>query len=164
VTLTLSLGSRVVTSFRPADCPRSAAEAIINGTYVLPYVVGSSSSGEARYQAVFGDYTIVGVTWYCNQGFYFGYPVTILGSFAFCDTSLFYTSVCFASVKFVFGFGSAFGSTAPNLCSITQGDTTAYSGTTPNPERFSTGIADCDDNNAGGSDYYFVSVSVAPVW
>lgn len=156
VTVTLSLGEQVENNFRAANCPSSAAEAIINGTYVLPYVVGSSSSGGGRYQGVFGKKSL-GALLYCNQGFWAGMPIAIMFSFAFCDETAFYPPTCFAVVNFELGFGSG------GLCSITQGGTTSYSGTTPFAISFRAGCTSCECNDYV-SDSYFVDVTASPVW
>jgi hypothetical protein len=161
VTVTITLGTNLG-SFNPTSCSTAQAEAVINGTYVLPF--DAAASGYAIYKTTLSNGTEIGISWYCTGLNYFGSLVSIALSFRFCDVSL----SCFDRSNWDFLFDapgySVFGVSAPTLCSITQGDTSSFSGEILNNINLDDGLTSCSQNSGYSFDRYKVTVSVTPSW
>lgn len=149
--VTLTLGSQI-TTFDPTSCGRAAAEALINGTYSLPF----------PYSTVLSNGMTLTVAWYCSGA------VSMFLEIRFCDTA----QPCLDRANLDFQFDapgySVFGSSAPTLCSITQGDTTAWTGQSNNPGNDPITIAGnlftCSQNSGFQFDRYNISISITPSW
>jgi hypothetical protein len=155
--VTLTLGSQI-TTFNPTSCGRSAAEALINGTYSLPF----------PYSTVLSNGMTLTVAWYCSGITVFETRVSMIFEIRFCDTA----QSCLDRANYDFWFDapgySTFGSSAPTLCSITQGDTTPWTGESNSPGNDPITIAGnlftCSQNSGFQFDRYNISISIAPSW
>ena len=161
VTVTITLGANLG-SFNPTSCSTAQAEALINGTYVLPF--DGAGSRYAIYKTTLGNGTTIGIEWHCTGAPYFSSSISMALSFRFCDVSL----SCFDRSNWDFLFDapgySLFGVSAPTLCSITQGDTSSFSGQIPNNINLDDGLTSCSQNSGYPLDRYKVTVSVTPSW
>ena len=160
LTATITLGAKL-SSFNPTSCSTAQAEAFLNGTYVLPF--DAAESGYAIYKTTLSNGTEIGISWYCT-GINVGSIVSMVLSFRFCDES----GSCFDRSNWDFYFDapgySDIGVSAPTLCSITQGDTSSFSGEKPGNINLDDGLTSCSQNSGYPFDRYKVSVSVTPTW
>jgi hypothetical protein len=163
--VTLTLGSQIST-FDPTPCGRAAAEALINGTYSVPY--SFSGADYAAYTTVLSSGMTLTIGWYCSGFFIFGTKVSMVVEIRFCDTA----QPCLDRANYDFWFDapgySSFGSSSPSLCSITQGDTTAWTGASNNPSNDPITIAGnlvtCSQNAGFQFDRYNLTIDVTPSW
>jgi hypothetical protein len=164
ISISLTLGTRVA-GFIPTSCTQAEAHSILNGTYVCPYDAAFSATGRANYRLVITG-GVIGADWYCVGNNSFGTLFRMSISLRYCSLS----PNCYqqANWDFYFGTGTGFGgATAPSLCSITTGDTSAISSSTAatgqSQLNFQASLGSCG-GGGGSADAYPVSLSVTPTW
>jgi hypothetical protein len=154
VSVTLTLGARYDGTY----CTQAEAEALINGTYVLPFVdLGFTTL--ATYSLTLSNGMTVELVWYCNAN-----PSMFL-AVRWCDIA----ADCYRRAFFDFYCdkvpSTTFGRTGPTLCSITEGDTSSIGGDTIGVGQLLVlvgGIFSC--SGFGSNDRYPVTVSMVPAW
>lgn len=162
LSVTLTLGTKIAT-ISPTICTQAQAEALINGTYILPYL-DSLAGTAARYSLTTAAGVLVTVGWYCRE---LG-GVSMVLELGYCDIP----AGCYDRASLTFSFDapgfSAYGSSAPTLCSITQGNTDEITGLTNNPGNdylvMDQGILSCSSNAGYNFDRYDVTISIVPSW
>lgn len=168
VSVTLTLGTRYPGFFPASSCSTAAAEALINGTYVLPFWF--SGAGFAAYSLTTASGLGVNCTWWCNADYVYGAAYRMATNIQYCQL----LAPCWQRVynwPFYFGTGNPAqwgGTLAPNLCSMTPGtpitvtSSTAASGQTRIP--LDTNLSTCSQNAGYSSDGFDCTVSVTTIW
>jgi hypothetical protein len=167
LSVTLTLGVRIP-SVSPTSCNKADADAIVAGTYVVPYAYSIAGTA-AVYQLVTASGVSISIGWYCRGYSIFGTSASMDMTVTYCNIS---SSNCYQRMSQVFWFDApgftAFGSSAPTLCSIAQGSTTPITGLTNNPGNdflfADSGLGACDQNNNFTNDRYNVDISIVPSW
>lgn len=147
VSATITLGSRIYSSQTPPYCTDDQARTFIEGTYVLPFYVGTGS--QKTYLTTLSNGMIVAISWFCDQN------PAIFFSVDFCGES-----GCFAYVAFRYQFAS------PSLCYVTYGDTTPITASTTDAQaiRLLSGALSGCLVVGDPSQRYIVSLSLVPQW
>ena len=159
VTLEVSLGSL---QFSSGSCTDADAEALIEGTYVLPFWFGDTLA--AYYRTTLANGMMVGFGWYCATDSLSGSPANAIFTFRYCDAP----QTCFARYDSDYAFdpigGTTFGAQIPTMCAVTAGDTTAYTISYSDPKSFEQGPLTCGSAPNAGMRRYNMTVTMTPTW
>lgn len=156
VSLEVSLGALL---FSSGTCTDADAEALIEGTWVLPFLFGDTIG--ANYKTTLANGVEVGFSWYCNTQ---SPSKNADFAFSYCDGS----KTCIARYVSGYSFGvpgqAVWPANIPLLCDVTTGDTTAYSISFGDPKSFEEGPLDCASGANAGRRRYDINVTVTPSW
>ena len=159
VSLEVSLGSLL---FSSGSCTHADAEALIEGTYVLPFWFSDTTA--AYYKTTLANGMTIGFGWYCATDSLSGSPVNAIFAFEYCDGS----KTCFARHDSIYAFdpigGTTFGAEIPTTCAVTAGDATAYTISYNDPKSFEQGPLTCGSAPNSGRRRYNITVTMTPTW
>jgi hypothetical protein len=156
----ITLGSLL---FSSSSCTTANAQAVIEGTYVLPYT-GKDAYG-VGYGTTLANGMAVAFMWYCQPTAYYSSAVSALFTFRYCDGS----KTCFARYNDDLGFDALgyptiFGPSLKTLCNYTPGDTSPFYWNSSQINGFNQGPLTCGNSGNQGVKRYGLSITITPSW